>query len=80
MDTKGNERIETSTSKPRPYRWGYFQGVIVIPFSLLMLLGTVSDLLKTRHYPWYLTSIALLMGLVGLPLGVGLLQKKKYAL
>jgi len=45
-----------------------------------MLLGTVSDLLKTRHYPWYLTSIALLMGLVGLPLGVGLLQRKKYAL
>src|ERR1039457_1272880 len=80
MDTQGNERIETGTSKPLPYRWGYFQGVLVIPFSLLVLLGTVSDLLKTHHTPWYLTSIALLAGLVGLPLGVGLLQKKKYAL
>lgn len=80
MDTQGNERIETRTSKPLPYRWGYFQGVLVIPFSLLMLLGTVSDLLKTHRQPWYLTSIALLMGLVGLPLAIGLLQKKKYVL
>jgi hypothetical protein len=80
MDTKGDEGIEPRTLKPIPYRWGYFQGVLVIPFSLLMLLGTASDLLKTHHYPWYLTLIALLMGLVGLPLGVGLLQKRKYAL
>ncbi|MGA2002391.1 MAG: hypothetical protein ABSG70_03360 [Terriglobales bacterium] len=80
METKGNERIESATSRSLPYRWGYFQGVLIIPFSLLMLLGAVSDLLKTRHYPWYLTLIALLMGIVGLPLGVGLLQKKKYSL
>ena len=80
MDMKAVSESRPETSKPLPYRWGYFQGVLVIPFSLLMLLGTVSDLLKTRHYPWYLTSIGLLMGMVGLPLGVGLLQKKKYAL
>ena len=72
--------MATATSSPLPYRWGYFQGVLIIPFSLLMLLGTASDLLKSRHYPWYLTLITLLMGLVGIPLGVGLLQKKRFAL
>ena len=77
MDANGKERVE---SKALPYRWGYFQGVAVIPFSLLLLLGTASDLFKTHQHSWYLTSIVLLMGLVGLPLGVGLLQKKKYAL
>ena len=77
MDADENKRVE---AKILPYRWGYFQGVVVIPFSLLVLSGTASDLLKTHQHSWYLTSIALLMGLVGLPLGVGLLQKKKYAL
>jgi ABC-type branched-subunit amino acid transport system permease subunit len=80
MDTKGDEGIEPRTLKILPYRWGYFQGVLVIPFSLLMLLGSASDLRRTHHHPWYLTLIGLLTGLVGLPLGVGLLQKKKYAL
>ena len=75
MDANDNKRVEHL-----PYRWGYFQGVAVIPFSLLLLLGAASDLIKTRQHSWYLTSIALLMGLVGLPLGVGLLQKKRYAL
>jgi uncharacterized membrane protein len=77
VDANDNKRVE---SKSLPYRWGYFQGVAVIPFSLLLLLGTASDLLKTHQQSWYLTSIALLMGLVGLPLGIGLLRKKKYAL
>ena len=63
VDANDNKRVE---SKALPYRWGYFQGVAVIPFSLLFLLGTASDLLKTHQHSWYLTSIALLMGLVGL--------------
>jgi hypothetical protein len=63
-----------------PYRWGYFQGVFLIPFSLLLLLDAASGLIQTHHTPWYLTSINLLMGLTGLPLAVGLLRKKEYAL
>jgi hypothetical protein len=80
MDTRGDERIGAGTSKPLPYRWGYFQGVVIIPFSLLLLLGTAADLIKTRHDPWYLAIVVSLMGLTGLPLGVGLLRKKKFAL
>ena len=78
MDANGSK--ESQSNKVLPYRWGYFQGVAVIPFSLFLLLGTVSDLFKTHQNAWYVASIALLMGIVGLPLGVGLLQKKRYAL
>jgi len=70
----------TSTPKALPYRWGYFQGAFLIPFSLLVLLGTAADRLKPKHDPWYFELIALLMGLVGLPLAVGLLQKRRFAL
>jgi 4-amino-4-deoxy-L-arabinose transferase-like glycosyltransferase len=81
MDTKDGQRIEVATPRRLPYRWGYFQGVLVIPFSLFLLLGTTSELLKARHNStWYESVVVLLMGLVGVPLGVGLLQKKKYAL
>lgn len=79
MDTKDSVPIEGGIPKPLPYRWGYTQGVLLIPFSLLLLLGTASEL-RTRHDAWYVTMIALLMGLTGLPLAVGLLRKKKYAL
>jgi hypothetical protein len=77
VDTNDNKPVE---SKTLPYRWGYFQGVALIPFSLLLLVGTAADLLKTHQRPWYLTSIAMLMGIIGLPLGIGLLRKKRFAL
>ena len=43
-------------------------------------MGAAADLLKTHQQHWLVASIALLMGMVGLPLGVGLLSKKRYAL
>jgi hypothetical protein len=66
--------------KPRPYRWGYFQGVILIPFSLLVLLGAASNRLEAHPDPWYLATVETLIGIIGLPLSVGILRKKKYAL
>jgi hypothetical protein len=71
---------DASPSKPRPYRWGYFQGAFLIPFSLLILLGTATEQLKPRHEPWYILTIGALMGFAGLPLSVGLLWKKRFAL
>ena len=68
-----------SESKTLPYRWGYFQGAFLIPWSLLILLGVFEDLQK-HHEPWYLITIALLMGFLGLPLAYGLLRKKSFAL
>jgi len=67
-------------SKVLPYRWGYFQGAALIPWSLLVIIGTVLEFLKPGREPWYLTTISLLMGLLGLPLAVGLLRKKAFAL
>jgi hypothetical protein len=67
-------------SRPRPYRWGYFQGAVLIPWSLLLIAGTILEFLKPRPEPWYLTTIALLMGILGLPLAFGLLRKKAFAL
>jgi hypothetical protein len=67
-------------SRPRPYRWGYFQGAVLIPWSLLLIVGTILEFLKPRLEPWYLTTIALLMGILALPLAFGLLRKKAFAL
>jgi hypothetical protein len=63
-----------------PFRWGYFQGAVVIPWSLFLILGAILDLKKFRQDPWYISVIIIVIGLVGLPLGVGLLQKRKFAL
>ena len=52
----------------------------MIPFSLLVLVGTAADHLKPNHDPWYLASIAFLMGFTGLPLAIGLLWKKRFAI
>jgi hypothetical protein len=43
--------------KALPYRWGYFQGVFLIPFSLLMLLRVWDDYVKPQHDPRYLAVI-----------------------
>jgi hypothetical protein len=67
-------------AKPRPYRWGYFQGVILVPFSLLVLLGTASNQIGPHRDPWYVAAIGYLVGIIGLPLSVGILRKRKYAL
>lgn len=73
------ERI-AKESETLPYRWGYFQGVVLIPWSLLVISSVVSDLRIPRRYPWYLLAIGLLMGFLGLPLAYGLLRKRTFAL
>jgi hypothetical protein len=69
-----------TTPKALPYRWGYFQGVALIPFSLLLLLGVSEDANKPIHDPWYIVAISLCMGLIGFPLAYGLLLKKTLAI
>jgi len=73
------ERI-AKESETLPYRWGYFQGVFLIPWSVLVISSVVSDLVIPRPYPWYLLTIGMLMGLLGLPLAYGLLRKRAFAL
>jgi hypothetical protein len=67
-------------SKVLPYRWGYFQGAVLIPWSLFLITGTILDLRKSNYEPLYISALFLLLGLVGLPLGLGLLLKKRFAL
>jgi len=67
-------------SESLPYRWGYFQGAILIPWSLLVILVSLADLLILHLQPWYLVTIQLLIGLLGLPLAVGLLRKRPFGL
>jgi hypothetical protein len=45
-----------------------------------MLLGVAVDLPKTHGEEWFFLVVSLLMGVLGLPLGVGLLYKRRYAL
>lgn len=73
-------KVISEESKTLPYRWGYFQGAALIPWSLLMILGAIVEFRKPRPDPWYLTTIPLLMGILGLPLAYGLLRKKAFAL
>jgi hypothetical protein len=74
-----SERI-ASESATLPYRWGYIQGGLLIPWSLLGIISTYLDFRKPGHEPSYLMAIELVMCLLGLPLGYGLLQKKSFAL
>lgn len=67
-------------SETLPYRWGYFQGVYLIPWSLLLIWSFASDLVTRHRYPWYTVTIGLLIGLLGLPLAYGLLRKREFAL
>jgi hypothetical protein len=80
QQVEGLAQPDVRPSRPLPYRWGYFQGALLIPFSLLFLLGTAAEHLKPKHEPWYLETIGLLMGAIGLPLAVGLLRKKGFGL
>jgi hypothetical protein len=73
------ERIDRE-SKSLPYRWGYFQGVVLLPWSLFLIAGSVWGLRQPNYEPWYISVVVLLLGLVGLPLGLGLLLKKRFAL
>ena len=73
------EKIDEE-SKDLPYRWGYFQGAVLVPWSLFIIVATVVDLRKPEHEPTYILAIVLLLGLVGLPLGFGLLLKRRFAL
>ena len=69
-----------SVQEELPYRWGYFQGVMLIPWSLLVILSVASNAIKPSHDPWYLLAVGFLMGILGLPLAIGLLMKKAFAL
>jgi hypothetical protein len=63
-----------------PYRWGYFHGAIQIPWSLLLVIGSSLEFIKNEGNPRYVSVIGILLGLVGIPLSVGLLLKKKFVL
>ena len=73
------ERIARE-SETLPYRWGYFQGALLIPWSLWIIFGTASELQKPGHEAWYFTAVGFLIGLLGLPLAFGLLRKRRFAL
>jgi hypothetical protein len=72
-------RIE-GESVTLPYRWGYVQGVAMIPWSLFATFAEIMFLRGTNNEPRYISVLAILIGLVGLPLGVGLLLKRRFAL
>lgn len=73
------EKIDRE-SKGLPYRWGYFQGAVLIPWSLFLVLVAIVDLWKLHEEASYIAAIYLLLGLIGLPLSLGLLLKKRYGL
>lgn len=73
------ERINAE-SKVLSYRWGYFQGAVLLPWSLFLILGSLWALRTPNYEPWYISAICLVSGLIGLPLGLGLLMKKRFAL
>jgi uncharacterized membrane protein HdeD (DUF308 family) len=78
---RDSSSVTSTAPKPesRPYRWGYFQGGVLIPLSLLMLLGAAKQL-RAHEEPWQLLLPVILASLIGMPLGIGLLMKKKFAL
>ncbi len=74
-----SERI-ASEGATLPYRWGYIQGALLVPWSLFGIIGTYLDFRKPGHEPAYLMAIEFAMCLIGLPLGYGLLKMKLFAL
>jgi predicted membrane metal-binding protein len=74
------DAASTASEQPQiPYRWGYFQGLVLIPFSLFLGLGVVGEQLQPHHEPWFVATLTFLIAMVGPPLGVGLLMKKRFA-
>ena len=73
------EKIDRE-SKDLPYRWGYFQGVVTIPWSLFLIFAAILTLRESHYEPVYISATVILIGLVGLPLGFGLLLKRRFAL
>jgi hypothetical protein len=72
------ERI-AEEHKDLPYRWGYFQSAVLIPWSLFLVLASVGELVRWHTEPRLLSVITLVMGSIGLPLAYGLLRKKAFA-
>ena len=70
----------TAELQTRPYRWGYFQGVVLFPWSLVMVLVAIGSLAKPLGEPWPYALTTLAMGILGFPLALALLRKKKLAL
>jgi hypothetical protein len=80
---QAKERISariTEESRVLPYRWGYFQATILIPWSLFLIFGSAGEMMKWHTEPWFMSVITLVMGLIGLPLAYGLLRKEAFAL
>jgi len=57
-------------SNDLPYRWGYFQAAILIPWTLLLTLASIGEMLKLHQEPWYISLITFLMGLTGFSAGL----------
>jgi hypothetical protein len=67
-------------SKGLRYRWGYFQGAILIPWSLLLIYVNALNFRAPHYEPLYISVIGILIGLIGLPLSFGLLWKRRFGL
>jgi hypothetical protein len=82
MNTSDSPISEQTAPEPQslPYRWGYFQGVVLIPWSLLTLFAAVAFFTRPLGEPWPYTLTIAAMGVLGFPLAFGLLWKKRFAL
>ncbi len=78
-----NTSRELASTQARPYRWGYFQGFALFPWSIFILLVGVGSLTKAAGEPWpyAVTMVTMVtMGVIGFPLAFGILRKRKFAL
>ena len=82
MNTSDSSTGEKAALEPqtRPYRWGYFQGIALFPWSIFIILVSIASLTKSIREPWPYALPAAAMGILGLPLAFGLLWKRKFAL
>ena len=71
METASTVPVSLS---PKSYRWGKFQG-----WCLTVVVPAVA-LLATLTHAYEVAAILAMLSLLGVPLGVGLLRKKRYAL
>lgn len=75
-----NTSRELASTQARPYRWGYFQGFALFPWSIFILLVGIGSLTKAAGEPWPYAVTMVTMGVIGFPLVFGILQKRKFTL
>ena len=75
-----NTSHELTSPQARPYRWGYFQGWALFPWSIFILIVSIGSLTKAAGEPLPYAVTMFTMGIIGFPLAFGILQKRKFAL